>query len=50
MKTPTCRAGKHRLDHASRYVEPNGTVRCRVCHRENERRPAKRYRHLQVVS
>lgn len=34
----TCRAGLHRLDEYSRYVEPNGTVRCRVCHRENERR------------
>lgn len=32
-----CRAGRHRLDDRNRYVEPNGTVRCRACHRENER-------------
>lgn len=37
MTTALCRAGTHTLDHANRYVEPNGTVRCRVCHRDNER-------------
>lgn len=35
--TEMCRAGKHPLTDWARYVEPNGTVRCRVCHRENER-------------
>lgn len=37
MATTLCRAGIHSLDEANRYVEPNGTVRCRACHRENER-------------
>lgn len=37
MTTALCRAGTHTLDHANRYVEPSGTVRCRVCHRDNER-------------
>ena len=37
MATALCRAGIHPLDHVNRYVEPNGTVRCRACHRDNER-------------
>lgn len=32
-----CRAGAHSLTEWTRYVEPNGTVRCRACHREKER-------------
>ncbi len=44
MATTICRAGAHPLDHVNRYVEPNGYVRCRACHRDNERARRERLR------